>query len=471
MDFKAFVDCIDAMTCIMSVEMNEDGSYGDIRIVAGNKAYIDSIENPPPNVPTLASTEFIPGSLYQVYFPKDLNFERMCYSAAVLKKPFHSYIHPERFDFWFNLFCMPLVNEGNIYYCTYTQEVTREAETDKMVNVSKDSAESVLSTCVKLKGAKTTEEFKQKVQSVIEDLRDICGSENCCIMLMDEENQLGRPLAESRVDNATLVAVDDVDDDEFFEIAKTWYDTIGGSNCLIIKNADDMKYIEERNPAWYRSLTSAKVNSIILFPLKANDELIGYIWATNFDVESEQKIKETLELSTFFIAAEISNHLLLNKLKRMSSVDMLTGVLNRNEMNNRIEDLKNGKGKLTNPGIVFADLNSLKKINDTDGHFAGDQVLKDAAFILQDVFAGEEIYRAGGDEFMVIVKNADDARLAELCNALKQKAAKTEHVSFAAGYSSRPSSVQILEMLHEADENMYKDKEKFYQENPGLKRA
>ena len=199
--------------------------------------------------------------------------------------------------------------------------------------------------------------------------------------------------------------------------------------------------------------------------------LIGYIWATNFDVESEQKIKETLELSTFFIAAEISNHLLLNKLKRMSSVDMLTGVLNRNEMNNRIEDLKNGKGKLTNPGIVFADLNSLKKINDTDGHFAGDQVLKDAAFILQDVFAGEEIYRAGGDEFMVIVKNADDARLAELCNALKQKAAKTEHVSFAAGYSSRPSSVQILEMLHEADENMYKDKEKFYQENPGLKRA
>ena len=46
MDLKPFVDQIEAMTCIMSVEEKEDGSCGEIRIVTGNKAYIDSIENP-----------------------------------------------------------------------------------------------------------------------------------------------------------------------------------------------------------------------------------------------------------------------------------------------------------------------------------------------------------------------------------------------------------------------------------------
>lgn len=44
MDFQAFVDNIETMTCVISVEMKEDGNYGDIRLVAGNKAYVQSIE-------------------------------------------------------------------------------------------------------------------------------------------------------------------------------------------------------------------------------------------------------------------------------------------------------------------------------------------------------------------------------------------------------------------------------------------
>ena len=43
MDFKTFVDGFKTMTCIISVEKFPDGSYGNIRIVTGNKAYIDSI--------------------------------------------------------------------------------------------------------------------------------------------------------------------------------------------------------------------------------------------------------------------------------------------------------------------------------------------------------------------------------------------------------------------------------------------
>ena len=67
MNLQQFVDRFDAMTCIMSVEEKEDGSCGAIRIAAGNKAYIESIENPSPDVPQLKSAPFEPNSLYERY--------------------------------------------------------------------------------------------------------------------------------------------------------------------------------------------------------------------------------------------------------------------------------------------------------------------------------------------------------------------------------------------------------------------
>ena len=88
MDFQKFVDGFHSMTCIMSVEKLPDGKYGEIRIVTGNKAYIDSIENMP-DVPQAFSNKFIPNSLYQNYFPQDPNFEFFIYNSAVLKKPMH----------------------------------------------------------------------------------------------------------------------------------------------------------------------------------------------------------------------------------------------------------------------------------------------------------------------------------------------------------------------------------------------
>ena len=46
MDFHEYLDACDSVTCIMSVEKKPDGGYGDIRIVSGNKAYIDSSSIP-----------------------------------------------------------------------------------------------------------------------------------------------------------------------------------------------------------------------------------------------------------------------------------------------------------------------------------------------------------------------------------------------------------------------------------------
>ena len=469
MDFQKFVDVFQSMTCIMSVEKLPDGKYGEIRIVAGNKAYVDSIENMP-DAPQALSNKFIPNSLYQNYFPQDPNFEFFIYNCAVLKKPMHSYVHPERFDFWFNLFSLPLdADDGNLCYCTYTQELTHEVESEKMANVSQDTASEVLSTCIKLRG---TSDFKKTMLEVIKDIRQICGAEYCGILSMNELSNQCSLLCEDVSESFRKTKFKkDWFSPDFYEVAKTWEDVLAGSNCIIYRNQDEMEFIKEKSSIWYNSLKEANVESLVLFPLKAGMELLGYIWANNFDTEKALHIKETLELTTFFLASEISSYQMFDKFRILSTVDLLTGVLNRNEMNNRVMQLSldDRKGR-KNIGIIFADLNGLKMMNDNYGHSAGDKLIKDAAKILKEVFTDAEIYRAGGDEFMVLLRDTTKKQLEEYTKQMKEKADKSESISFAIGICVEEDSQKIYEAMKNADVNMYEDKELFYEQHPERKR-
>ena len=131
-DFQKVVDSIAAMTCVVSVEKLPDGGCGQIRIVTGNKDYIDSIEHPVQDVVMLTKS-FVPNSLYTTYMPRDLNFEDFCYRAAVQKKCLHSYAHPDRYDVWFNMTFMPLgPDDGNLCYCTYTMEISFEPSSERI---------------------------------------------------------------------------------------------------------------------------------------------------------------------------------------------------------------------------------------------------------------------------------------------------------------------------------------------------
>ena len=153
MDFQKIADRLGAMTCVVSVEKIGDDDYGKVCIVAGNKAYVDSIEHPVGGVEMLTK-KFVPGQEYTNYLTKDLNFEDACYRAAVKKKVIHSYAHPDRFEVWFNMVFMPIMYEhGDTCYCTYTMEINFEPDAETMSNVSSDIAAQVLNTCIKLRGA------------------------------------------------------------------------------------------------------------------------------------------------------------------------------------------------------------------------------------------------------------------------------------------------------------------------------
>lgn len=464
-DFQCVADAMQAATSVMSVEVKEDGTLGTLRIVTGNKAYIDSIERPAGDY-QMFHNKFIPNSVYTDYVPRDLNFEDYCFRSAVGQKCLHSYVKPAQMPVWFNMTFMPIgPSQGNIHFCTYTMEVNFEANAQRMTNISADLASAVLETCIKLRG---TVDFHATIQEVISDIRELCKAEHCCILLMDSYEKSCKLLCEDILADAGIKSIKDSMDKDFYDMAHSWMDVIGSSNCVIAKNENDMELVKERNPVWFQSLMANHVKNIVLFPLKFKDELLGYIWASNFDGNLAPKIKDTLELTTFILGSEIANHLLVDRLKVLSSKDMLTGVLNRNEMNNLVDKMCLGQDGEDDKsvGVIFCDLNGLKTVNDEHGHGVGDNLLKDAAKALNKVFDADCIFRAGGDEFTVIISGITRDELDQKIACLRKLADEYPHLSFAIGRHVETDKKNVRTALRLADQDMYADKRRFYEEHP-----
>ncbi|MBR4510526.1 MAG: bifunctional diguanylate cyclase/phosphodiesterase [Ruminococcus sp.] len=223
---------------------------------------------------------------------------------------------------------------------------------------------------------------------------------------MDTANRSCSVLCEAFSKNTDLLPMERYVDDAFYDIAYSWLDTLGGSNCLIVKNEQDMELIKERNPVWHNSITSAGGKTIVLFPLMFKNELLGYIWAINFTEEKAAAIKEVLELTTFILASELYSYRMIEHLKRLSYTDTLTKLPNRFASSDYVNDLIRRGKRFT---VVSIDLNHFKSINDAFGFKAGNEVLKEVSRRWKAVAdskaseASEYITRLNGDEFLLII--------------------------------------------------------------------
>ena len=150
-------------------------------------------------------------------------------------------------------------------------------------------------------------------------------------------------------------------------------------------------------------------------------------------------------------------------LQQMSFTDALTGVRNRMALQ---QDFESYAGSAVT--VMMLDVNTFKVINDTYGHEAGDQVLKETGRLLADAFGKEYCYRYGGDEFLVMVPALSQAdfekKLAYIMCHKPQIGAEYE-VHFAAGYvHDTPADTEMLQkMIAEADKKMYAQKRAYAQ--------
>ena len=148
-----------------------------------------------------------------------------------------------------------------------------------------------------------------------------------------------------------------------------------------------------------------------------------------------------------------------DKIKLMSYHDQLTGLYNRHYFALCEQELK----EIPVLSVIMTDINVLKLLNDTYGHQAGDELLIEYAKILKKSFEnGDLIFRWGGDEFVVILKNIEEDNSWELCNRLIKNCEKTYvrdiPLSVSVGVASKLKGENLYKALTQAEDMMYRHK-------------
>ena len=137
MDYEKLVSGHKSRTCIISVEQ-KDESYGDIHIVAANKALINDAE-------TIFHHPYVPDSPYYYYLPQDKNFEDFMYRCACLGQPLHTYVHVEQMGLWVNMFLLPVESDKeNVGYCLYACDISPYADSEQQASLAADTATNAL---------------------------------------------------------------------------------------------------------------------------------------------------------------------------------------------------------------------------------------------------------------------------------------------------------------------------------------
>ena len=217
----------------------------------------------------------------------------------------------------------------------------------------------------------------------------------------------------------------------------------------------DIEMLKEDYPSDYHILKRQGIYRLIAAPFYHKGKLAGYLGADNFEFSDLINTRIILEMASYFVGVRIANHHMIQKLHHLSQYDGLTGVHNRNALQQRIDELEKTKGSL---GVVFADLNGLKAINDLYGHAAGDIALCEVASLLSKQFGNTNIYREGGDEFIVLLPLISKQDFLDGKKRIQRKINETKDYVIATGFAFTEDMSQINETIALADNKMYQDK-------------
>lgn len=155
------------------------------------------------------------------------------------------------------------------------------------------------------------------------------------------------------------------------------------------------------------------------------------------------------------------------KYKKMSSIDALTGVMNKMSCEQYATEYLKNRDIGVNCGLVVMDIDSFKDINDKFGHQVGDDVLEEMGKLLTANFRATDIVgRIGGDEFLILARNIVDSKVLESkCSQLqkviqkKMKHLIAQEISISLGIVILPEEqVSFEKVFQMADDALYEAK-------------
>ena len=241
------------------------------------------------------------------------------------------------------------------------------------------------------------------------------------------------------------------------EACENWYESFKKQENVIIGDIEDIK---DENFLQYEILKQQNIHSIVVVPLYDTKKVIGFYGVDNPPGGFLNYCSDLLEIMGHFIISSLRRRNLLKQLKDLSYKDQLTKIGNRHAMNEFIDNLPKNKTL----GVVYCDVTGLKKVNDTEGHEAGDRYILKACDSLKNAFGEYNLFRIGGDEFLGLCLGISEDLLAEKTDYLRKNMEENEVVLAIGTVWCEEGNKDIDKLISIAEKLMYEDKLRYYEE-------
>lgn len=220
---------------------------------------------------------------------------------------------------------------------------------------------------------------------------------------------------------------------------------------------EDIETLKEKWEEKYLELKAKNVSNLVVVVMKFLEKPSGVLCLEDI---GENKDFSLLNSLIHFILNEMKRRKISKKLNFMSYHDIATGLNNRNKYIWYLENANYNSIKTV--GVAFLDINGLKQINDTIGHEFGDRAIAEVASTLKKFFRAVDIYRIGGDEFVIICENIKKENFYRKVNDINKYFIDLGEYSVSIGYIWKDNNINISELAKKADEFMYKAKRNYY---------
>ncbi len=251
-------------------------------------------------------------------------------------------------------------------------------------------------------------------------------------------------------------------------LSYTLEEHISGTGFLLVTICVSMMNVFELNRPKKTYLLVGAILTFIIFAIQtlSNTNISLNIITTVCFALVAQSIR--IKLFDFIEKINIKttdNELMVEKLSSMAYVDVLTSLYNRRYFNIRIDDVL--ALKQVDVYLIIIDIDYFKQYNDSLGHVAGDQCLMKIAKSLASSLRGssDEVFRYGGEEFAIILKNITKKECEKLCLRIKNEinslkiihptSLANDYVTVSQGSCSLMHWMNISDFISAADENLY----------------
>lgn len=202
---------------------------------------------------------------------------------------------------------------------------------------------------------------------------------------------------------------------EMLDVAASWTDcplpakSFGVQDCWALRTGHLHYVLAGDHTARCKHVITPD-RSYVCLPLVSLGESIGVLYFQMIDAgEISESITLMVNMFAKQVGLSIANLRLREALRNQSIRDPLTGVFNRRYLEETLErEVRRAKRSEQSLGVLMLDLDHFKKFNDTYGHEAGDDVLRETAtFLSKCVRAEDVVCRYGGEEFVIILPAAN----------------------------------------------------------------